>query len=205
VSSMILGIVSVAEAISLQQKIGALSNHLDVRLWLSRGRADIHGYSSKQPHEFFPLESSVASAEAVRVPRMFVFFTGWVFAVGVGIYLGSRWQNEVDMDLRRKCRNVFIAFVALISLLLIHDISLSVLEARDEDKRTRDFALDSNTGISKSEALQILEEILEKIQDWQRRDTGFSQGRRSPREDEILEMIHQLGCNTKKRRQIDDV
>jgi hypothetical protein len=185
VSSITLGVVSVAEATSLQQKIGALSNHIDVRLWLSRGRANIQRYSLKESLKIFPLESSVASVEAVRVPRMFVFFAGWVFAVGMGIYLGSRWQTEVDLDLRQKHQNVFITFVVLIGLLLTHDISLSILEAHDQDKRIRDFALEDSMGVSKSEALQKLEEVLEEIQNLQKRDVRLSQARRSLQEDEV--------------------
>lgn len=132
---MILAILAMAEATSLQQKIAGLNSHLDVRLWLSRGApARSHSYSSMKPFHVFPLESSVASVEAVRMPRLYIFFAGWVFAVGMGIYLASQWVNETEILTRVKHRNVFITFTAVISGLLVHDICLSVFEARDQEK-----------------------------------------------------------------------
>jgi hypothetical protein len=77
VTSMILAILAVAEATSLQQKIAGLNNHLDVRLWLSRGSSPrSHSYQSMKPFHLFPLESSVASVEALRMPRLYVFCAG---------------------------------------------------------------------------------------------------------------------------------
>jgi hypothetical protein len=162
---MILAILAVAEATSLQQKIAGLNSHLDVRLWLSRGTsAHSHLYRSMKPFHVFPLESSVASVEAVRMPRLYVFFAGWVFAVGMGIYLASRWLNEIEVLNRVKHRNVFITFAAVISGLLVHDICLSVFEARDQEKRIKKFGMNNANAYSISDELRTLENILKELQ-----------------------------------------
>ena len=162
---MILAILAVAEATSLQQKIAGLNSHLDVRLWLSRGTsAHSHLYRSMKPFHVFPLESSVASVEAVRMPRLYVFFAGWVFAVGMGIYLASRWLNEIEVLNRVKDRNVFITFAAVISGLLVHDICLSVFEARDQEKRIKEFGMNNANAYSISDELRTLENILKELQ-----------------------------------------
>jgi hypothetical protein len=162
---MILAVLALAEATSLQQKIAGLNNHLDVRLWLSRGASPhSHSYRSMRPFRLFPLESSVASVEAVRMPRLYVFFAGWVFVVGMGIYLGSRWVNESEILARAKHRNTFITFMAVVGGLLIHDICLSIFEARDQEKRIQDFGMNNANAYSTSNELRTLENILAELQ-----------------------------------------
>lgn len=162
---MILAILAVAEAMSLQEKLASLNSHLDVRLWLSRGlSAHSHLYRSMKPFHVFPLETSVASVEAVRMPRLYVFFAGWVFAVGMGIYLASQWVNETDILTRVKHRNVFITFAAVISGLLVHDICLSFFEARDQEKRIKEFGMNNAYAYSISDELRTLTHILKDLQ-----------------------------------------
>jgi len=117
-----------------------------------------------KPFHVFPLESSVASVEAVRMPRLYAFFAGWVFAAGMGIYLASRWLNEIEALNRVKQRNVFITFAAVIGGLLVHDICLSVFEARDQEKRIKEFGMNNANAYSISDELGTLENILKELQ-----------------------------------------
>jgi hypothetical protein len=82
----------------------------------------------------------------------------------MGIYLGSLWINETRILARVKQRNVFITFVAVLGVLLIHDICLSVFEARDQGKRIKDFNMNNANAHSTSHELRTLENILIELQ-----------------------------------------
>ena len=59
-SSMTFGILSAVLATSQLQAVAMLNDHMQVRLWLSRGRVNLSKREYDFPFRLLPLESSIA-------------------------------------------------------------------------------------------------------------------------------------------------
>jgi hypothetical protein len=170
---MILGVLSVVFASSLQQDIGMLNSAIEIRLWMSRGKVELEKRDYGMPYILLPLESSVSAIKQFNLPKVLLNLAVLLYTVGFGIYLLYSWLYHVESSGGlNDFRNIFIAFVATVGLLVIYQLYLSVSCVADASKRERDFNMDESTGFAKPTSRKELEEWLTALQGMQRLDIG---------------------------------
>ncbi|KAH0839112.1 hypothetical protein AYO21_04705 [Fonsecaea monophora] len=168
--SMILGVLSVIFAASQQSDMGMLNKPLDIRLFLSRGKAvpTQRGYRYRKPFALLPLESSVAALKQFDLPKVVLNLAVLLYIVGVGVYLLYAWLYRVEpAGGRDDFRNVFIAFAATVGVVYLYVAVVGALAYADNRKRTEDFDLDRTTTFAKPASQVQLEEWLRALQDMQ--------------------------------------
>jgi len=159
-SSMIFGILSVVFATSRQRTMAMLNNHLNIRLWLSRGKPRlIYDY----PFRLLPLESSAGTLMSIELPQFFLNLAIFLYLVGFGLYFLFLWVEDANSDVIGN-RNTFIVFVIVIGIAAIYIMGLGVGQFFDERRRRNDFDLTDEENFGKSEKHLELDEMLGTLQ-----------------------------------------
>ena len=168
---MILGVLSVVFASSLQQDIGMLNNALEIRLWMSRGKVELGKRKYSAPYSLLPLESSVAALKQFTLPKFILNLAVLLYTIGFGIYLLYSWLYHVEHNGGlNDFRNIFIAFVIIVGLVVSYRLCLIGSYVLDSSKRDQDFELDKSTGFAKPAPRKQLEEWLTALQGMQKMD-----------------------------------
>ncbi|KAJ9619127.1 hypothetical protein H2204_012774 [Knufia peltigerae] len=174
--SMMLGVLSVVRAASLQQHISVLNKAFDIRLWLSRGKAETEKTHYRPPFHLLPLESSVAALKQFSMPKVLLNLAVLLYTIGFGIYLLFAWVYHVDTDGgRNDFRNIFISFVATVGFVCASVFATDLFAIVDERKRMADFDLNRTTTFAKPVSQKQLEEWLETLRDMQDTTAGGSE------------------------------
>lgn len=182
VCSMVLAVLSVTTATQQYQTVGMLSNAVQIRLWLSRGRPGPKRPAGRshqdknnepgsieengQPHrnkysgfpafERLPLESSMAALYAINLPRFLLFGAVSIFIFGIALYEILRWTQLPDGG---ENRNIFIVFTLTVCICASYEFFLRRVQHTDETKRNIEFDTAAFGGYSPLRNLQKLEEL----------------------------------------------
>ena len=113
-ASMVCGIISLVAALMVQESLRRLYSHMDIRLWLSHG-VSAHREGYEDPHNYLPLESSVAAHKLVDAPVQFLILAVVLYFLGFGIYLLYGWLYKVA-EPSSNFRNILIVYVAVICM-----------------------------------------------------------------------------------------
>ncbi|KIW10628.1 hypothetical protein PV08_11592 [Exophiala spinifera] len=171
--SMILGVLSVVQAASLQQHISVLNRAFDIRLWLSRGKIETDKTHYRRPFHYLPLESSVATLKQFSMPKALLNWAVLLYTVGFGIYLLFAWIYHVESEGgRNDFRNVFMSFVATVGVVYVSVFVVDMFAIADERKRVFEFDLNRTTTFAKPVSQKQLEEWLAALQDMQNTTVG---------------------------------
>jgi hypothetical protein len=167
---MVLGVLCVFLASSLQQEIGMLNDPTSLRLWMSRGWVDLHGHKYRNSYGLLPLESSIWALKRSSLPKAVLNVAVLLYIVGFGLYLLFSWLYHADPNGGRDdFRNILITFVICVGTLIMYLIALQTFRALDFQKKDKDFRLKKSweMGFEKPDSQQDLDHWLEKLRDLQ--------------------------------------
>lgn len=163
-ASMVLGILSVVAAVALQNSVTKLSNHREVRLWLSKGIAN--GYDYPEPYKNLLLESSAATIKLLQAPQLLLDLSVTCYFLGFGLYLLYAWMWAV-VEPGVTFRNNFIFYVCVISMVVGYILLFWIAKIGDKDKVNQQFNLkrrfDTGTEDKKMEMLERWTEVVEVL------------------------------------------
>lgn len=114
--SMVLGIFSVTAATTLQNTVTRLSNHKDVRLWLSRG-INMDWINYPGAFQGLPLESSAATVKLTQAPTLLLNLAVLTFFLGFGLYIIYGWLESIE-GASPRFRNQFIFYIITIGVVV---------------------------------------------------------------------------------------
>lgn len=157
--SMALGVLSVSAATTLQNSVTKLSNHREIRLWLSKGSPSYVDYG--QAYQTLFLESSAATIKLSESPMLLLNLAVVAYLLGFGLYLLYGWLNAVT-EPATNFRNIFVFYVAVIGGVLGYIALLWGHRLLDKDRANLHFNLKRrfDTGFISGQ-----EELLEKWTD----------------------------------------
>lgn len=169
-TSMALGMLSVTCATCLLQNIIMCSTPLEVRLWLSTGRAQDElrsRYKGQEDIACLPLESSVSAAMMCELPAQLLWYAVILFFTGFAVYLLSCWVHHVEEDLVRhtSTRDVFIFLMTtagFFGLKVVYGVAMRSLDAVSRDTRFKHGALRYGVCCEEEENLNLLKIELRK-------------------------------------------
>ena len=167
IASMILGILSVTTATSQQNAVGMLNNPLAIRLWLSRGQADVGRYldteMDHQPFNIVPLESSIAAIKLTSLPRRQLQIAVFLFIVGFLLFCLFNWLENVT-ERPSDYRSIFIVTLATAVAFSLYHAVWKMAHLNDERKWTQDFDLKSRGSYEQPYYLEKLKRDLQRVQ-----------------------------------------
>lgn len=162
-ASMALGTLSVVAAVSLQNNVTSLSNHKEIRLWLSKGLSQ-HYYDYPEPYHSLLLESSASTIKLMEAPNILLNLSVVTYFLGFGLYLLYSWIWAV-VDSPLSYRNNFIFYVCTLGGVLAYIALLASGRLMDRDRVNQQFNLkqrfDTGTVDKKMEMLERWTEIVE--------------------------------------------
>jgi hypothetical protein len=170
-AALVLGVLSVVAASYQQMSIGTLNKAVEIRLWLSDDFDETQEVPTSQVSELreyvlngkFPLRSSLAAQQLIRLPFALLGWSVYSFLAGFGLYLGFAWANHVDQTQPKSDdRNVLIVFLvaALVSILLFAIWSIT----KASEQIGRDSDLDPRRRrLHKSDVFKEVQKKLEPI------------------------------------------
>lgn len=147
ISALVLGVLSVVAASYQQMTIGMLNKAVEIRLWLSDNFDDAQEVPTSQVTELreyvlngkFPLRSSLAAQQLIRLPFALLGWSVYSFLTGFGLYLGFAWTNNVDPnESKSDNRNVLIVFLVAALLSIVLFAAWSIMKASEQIGRDTD-------------------------------------------------------------------
>lgn len=163
-TSMVFGILSVCAAVTLQNTVAGLSNHKEIRLWLSRGVSDWTG--DPEVYQKLPLESSAPTVKLSDAPQLMLSLSIFCYFVGFGLYLLYGWAWAV-VEPASHLRNNFIFYVCVIAAILAYISFLWAGKIMDKDKVNQQFNLkrrfDTGEVDTKMEMLDTWSDVIETL------------------------------------------
>lgn len=168
---MVLGIFSVTTATRQHFTVVRLRSHLEVRLWMSRGKttkrreesillsADTGStedkYANVPGFDSLPLESSIASLKATALPRHLLDLSVVFFMISIGLYELSGWKSDAGKQ-GTAYRNVFVVFIVTIVSYTVYHMAIAIGGAFDSWKRDDEYGKDSLGGF-RSETEELID------------------------------------------------
>lgn len=164
-ASMALGIFSVLVAVSLQNSVAMLSNHSEIRLWLSKGLNGRY-YDYPKPYDGLLLVSSAATVKLCDAPQLLLRLSIMAYFLGFGLYLLYVWIWEL-VDYATNYRNNLIFYVCALGAVVAYLSFLWAGRIEDQDQVNQQFnlkrAFDTGTVDKKMEMLEKWTEIVETL------------------------------------------
>jgi hypothetical protein len=166
-ASMALGVFSVTAATNLQNSVASLSNHREIRLWLSKGLA-LYGREQKYPEVYqqLPLQSSVATVKLVAAPTLFLNLAVLTYFLGFGLYLLYGWLWAVAPP-ASNFRNIFIFYTVTIGAVVGYVALFWGKRILDQDKVNQQFNLnrffDTNQVGMQNDLLEKWSDVVETL------------------------------------------
>lgn len=163
-ASMGLGILSVCAAVTLQNSVTGLSNHREIRLWLSKGLSKSYIY--REPYDNLLLESSSATVKLIDVPQLLLNLSITAYFLGFGLYLLYGWMWAI-IEPATNFRNNFIFYVCIIGAVIGYVAFLWAGKIVDKDKVNQQFNVkrrfDTGTTDKRMEMLERWSDVVEVL------------------------------------------
>ncbi|KAK5094801.1 hypothetical protein LTS08_008418 [Lithohypha guttulata] len=164
-ASMALGILAVCAAVSLQNSVTGLSNHKDIRLWLSKGLSKDY-YEYPEPYKGLLMESSASTVKLMEAPQLLLNLSVAMYFLGFGLYLLYAWIWAVE-EPTVNFRNNFIFYVCVSGAVIAYIAFLWSGRILDQDKVNLQFNLkrrfDTGATDKKMDMLEKWSEIVEVL------------------------------------------
>lgn len=174
IAGLVFGVLSVVAASFQQLTIGALNKAVELRLWLSHDydetqEVPVSGIGPLREYVLsgkFPLRSSLAAQQLIRIPFALLAWAVYCFLVGFGLYLGFAYANNVpDTDSgNNDNRNVLISFLVTSAMPIALFAMWTVLKASEQIGRKEPKAKDRDPRQRRLNRADLFKEVQQKLE-----------------------------------------